>query len=119
ANSVAVVQPRDVGHMVPNAACDERHARSDSLTRLERGLEGIAERRQVGHSRLHRMYAVRPELFAAQSQQFEWGNTVACKVAVQRRRSAVARLSRIAQENLSSAPSQHQGGAQPGGTTAD
>src|SRR6185503_1737055 len=118
-DAVALVESRNVGNVIANAAGDERHARANLLAAVEGRLEHVVEAHELGHGGAARLDAVRLQLLASEAQQLEWRHAVAREEAVERGRARVARLARVTQQERAPAPREHERGVQPCRAAAD
>src|SRR5439155_21755972 len=101
------------------AGRQEEKARLLFLTVSERHTEPAVGPARASDTNTAKLHAVRRELSASKIDERRRRDAVAREVAVQRERSTVARLPEIAHQHSAAAASEHQGRAQPCGTTAD
>src|SRR4030095_7757761 len=96
-DAIALLETRNVGHMIANAAGDERHACVDGLMVVECRFKEVAGMRQMRDRCAAWFDAIRAQLLASKSKQLQRWDTVAAEEGVQGRRAGVSRLSRLAQ----------------------
>src|SRR5258705_2901754 len=119
ADAVALVESRNVGEVIADAAGDERHARAHLLAALEGRLEHVVEMHEIGDRGVARLDAIRLQLLASEAQQLERRHAVAREEAMQCGRSRVARLARVTQQQRPPASREHERAAQPGRAATD
>jgi hypothetical protein len=105
--------------MVADASGNQRHPRANAFTIIEAGFEKIARMDQLTDRHRTRFDTIRPQLLTAEPQQFEGGDAVTREKAVQGRRTRIPGTSRIAEQQVAAAASQHQRSVQTGRTATD
>src|SRR4029077_14915597 len=74
---------------------------------------------RVGHSDGSLFDAVRGQLVSPDPGEFRWCDAVPCQIPVQRGRASIARRAQIAEQHTTTAPTEHQCGAETRWTAAD
>ena len=105
--------------MIPNAAGYERGARLNRSSAIERRLEALRGARKARHARITWLDTVYLQLRTSNTKQFERRCAVAAQVPVQRKRSHIAWLCRIAQHHLPATATEYERRAQSSWTAAD
>src|SRR4051812_297630 len=118
-DSVALVKARNVRKLVANAARDERHARANFLTGIERRFESVSEMNQIGDGGLAWCDPVGFQFVSAEPEQLERRDAIAGEKAVQRRRTLVARISVVTEQQFASTPPENESSVQASGAAAD
>src|SRR5688572_1559309 len=119
ADAVAVIEARNPGKVVANAAGDEHCAGPGFAPVGHRHRKPILLCRHTGDTDVPEFDPVWRQLLAARPEKLERRDTVACQVTVQFMGALVTRRPRIAEQDTTAAAAQYQRSAEPSGAAAD